>query len=93
MFPVAVMAVLLANAWAFALFGIDKKRALEKQRRIPESTLLQAALFGGIFGAYLGRANFRHKTRKESFSIRLHLIAMIQAGIAAGLAWVFLTPG
>ena len=83
---------MLANLWAFALFGIDKARAREKQRRIPESTLLNAAFFGGIFGAYAGRSHFRHKTRKQSFSTRLHIIAMVQAGVAIELIWAWFNP-
>ncbi|WOK36850.1 DUF1294 domain-containing protein [Sphingomonas sp. C3-2] len=79
------------NLWAFAQFGIDKARARAGERRIPEAVLLRPALFGGIFGAYLGRSWFRHKTRKASFSWRLHLIAMVQAGIALGLLWACAT--
>ena len=89
----ALILLLLLNFRAFALFGSDKARARAGTRRISESTLLQAAFYGGIFGAYLGRAHFRHKTRKESFSTQLHLIAMIQAGVAGGLAWAFFGPG
>ncbi|MBB5687461.1 DUF1294 domain-containing protein [Sphingobium boeckii] len=88
MVSAAAAALLLANLWAFALFGIDKARARNKQRRISEATLLQVA-FIGIFGAYAGRSHFRHKTRKQGFSTRLHLIAMVQFGMATGLAWAW----
>ena len=86
-------ALFLLNARAFALFGIDKARARTGQRRISEAKLLESAFYGGILGAYLGRAHFRHKTRKQSFSNQLHLILMVQGGVAGGLAWAFFGPG
>lgn len=83
--------LLLANSMAFAQFGMDKAKARAGERRISEAALLRPAMFGGIFGAYLGRHWFRHKTRKASFSTRLHLIAMVQAGICLGLFWAYMT--
>jgi uncharacterized membrane protein YsdA (DUF1294 family) len=73
-------ALIVINAGTFALFGIDKNRALAGQWRIAEGTLLLLALLGGTLGAYLGRAGFRHKTRKQPFSALLHTIAAVQAG-------------
>ncbi|MBY8821119.1 DUF1294 domain-containing protein [Sphingomonas colocasiae] len=80
-----VAALALINLFAYAQFGVDKARAQTGQRRIPESTLLLTAMIGGTIGAYAGRARFRHKTKKTSFSMKLHLIALVQAGIAAVL--------
>lgn len=80
--------LLLVNSVAFAQFGMDKARAGE--RRISEAALLRPALLGGIFGAYLGRHWFRHKTRKASFSLRLHLIAIVQTGICLGVLWAYM---
>lgn len=83
----------LVNLYAFARFGVDKARARARQRRISEASLLFSAMIGGTFGAYAGRAYFRHKTRKADFSLRLHLIAMVQTGILLGLGWTwFSTP-
>ena len=62
----------------FAAFGIDKALAENRARRISEAALLQLAFFGGIGGAYAGRALFRHKTSKQPFSNRLHTIALLQ---------------
>ena len=56
------------------------------RRRIRESTLLSWAMVGGTFGAYAGRAVFRHKTRKQPFSAQLHGIAILQAVALAALA-------
>lgn len=81
-----VLAMLaLVNLGAFAAFGIDKARARDRRRRIPEARLLQLALLGGSPGAYAGRRVFRHKTRKQPFVGRLHAIAVLQLA-AAGVA-------
>ena len=79
------------NFAAFAAFGIDKVRAENGWRRTPEADLLLFALLGGTAGAYAGRHLFRHKTRKQPFSDRLHTIAIVQCACAAGLA-VYLLP-
>lgn len=66
------------NFVAFAAFGLDKSFAESGARRISEATLLQLALVGGTPGAYAGRQLFRHKTRKQSFSARLHGTLILQ---------------
>lgn len=86
-----VLALIAVNVLAFAAFGFDKARAEAGAWRISEGTLLRLAFFGGTPGAYAGRALFRHKTRKQPFSGRLHAIAALQVAALAGLA-VFLRP-
>jgi uncharacterized membrane protein YsdA (DUF1294 family) len=80
--------LIATNLLAFAAFGIDKMLAGARGRRIAESTLLTLALLGGTPGAYAGRALFRHKTRKQPFSRRLHAIAVVQGVIAVTWALV-----
>lgn len=75
----------LINLLTFAAFGLDKRRAIGRARRIPERRLLGLAAAGGGPGAALARRLFRHKTVKEPFASRLRLILTLQA-IAAGLA-------
>ena len=76
----------LANFLAFSLFAIDKARARAGARRIPERTLLTAALFGGL-GAWLGQQLLRHKTRKQPFAawlgriLTLHAFALLTAAM------------
>ncbi len=89
---VAAVAVVTINLVAFAAFGIDKRLAEARERRISEATLLQLAFFGGTLGAYAGRRVFRHKTRKRSFLLRfwgvvgLQLAALLIGGFL-GYRW------
>ena len=80
-----ILWLVAANLLAFTLFGLDKRRAAGDRRRVRESDLLGVAMLGGTGGAYLGRHHFRHKTVKQPFSTRLHLIALVQAGAAAAV--------
>lgn len=82
----ALVALLTVNGATMLRFWQDKRRAIAGRRRVPEADLLGLALLGGSPGALLARRWFRHKTRKEPFSTRLHLIAAIQAGTLIGLA-------
>ena len=78
-------ALLVLNAWTILLFRIDKGRAVNGGRRVPEADLLALAAVGGTPGAFLARRLFRHKTRKQPFSTHLWVIAALQAGAAIGL--------
>jgi uncharacterized membrane protein YsdA (DUF1294 family) len=80
----------ILNLWTFMLFGLDKIRAENGAWRVAESNLLLLAFIGGSIGAYLGRAVFRHKTRKQPFTSHLHWIAIFQGlAIAGGAGWFF----
>jgi len=85
---IAVLALVLVNLWTLRSFREDKGRAIAGKRRIPERRLLELALIGGTPAAFLSRHLFRHKTRKQPFTTYLQLIAMIQVGVIAGIAWV-----
>jgi uncharacterized membrane protein YsdA (DUF1294 family) len=76
----ALAAYLVAvNLVAFAAFGIDKRCAERRARRIPERRLLGLAAAGGGAGAVAAQRLFRHKTVKEPFASRLRLILTLQA--------------
>jgi uncharacterized membrane protein YsdA (DUF1294 family) len=80
--------LIVTNVVAFCAFGIDKMLAEGGRRRIAEDTLLWWAGIGGTAGAYAGRRFFRHKTRKQPFSSRLHTLTGYQVVALAGLgAW------
>jgi uncharacterized membrane protein YsdA (DUF1294 family) len=77
--------LVVVNAWTVLRFWQDKRRAIRRDWRIPEATLLTLALIGGSPGAFAARHFFRHKTRKEPFSTRLMVIAAMQVGAGGGL--------
>ncbi len=70
--------LLLINALNFTLMLVDKKKAIKKQWRISESTLLTLALFGGSFGCIAGMRILHHKTKKDAFSIGVPIIFSLQ---------------
>jgi uncharacterized membrane protein YsdA (DUF1294 family) len=76
-------ALLAINIFSFALMGWDKLMAKASVRRIPENTLLLAALFGGGVGAFLAMKLFRHKTQHPRFSLGLPVMAVLQVGALA----------
>jgi uncharacterized membrane protein YsdA (DUF1294 family) len=78
------LALLLVNARTAQLFWMDKRYAQEGRRRIPEASLLGMAAIGGTPGALIARQMFRHKTRKQPFSMYLWLIGVVQAGLVIG---------
>lgn len=71
------------NFIAFALFGFDKAQAEQGGWRISERSLLALASWGGFPGALAGRALFRHKTRKQPFTSRLHAAGVTSLALAA----------
>lgn len=78
--------LLIINIFAFAAFGIDKKKARRGQWRIQESTLLGLSAAGGFVGAMLGMKVFHHKTRKPKFTVGVPLTAIVWIA-AAVLLW------
>ena len=57
------------NMIVFALYGVDKRRAIRGAWRIPERTLLTGTwLLGGV-GAWAAMRVFRHKTRHTVFRV------------------------
>lgn len=79
--------ILLINVVAFCLYGIDKRKAVKNQWRIPETTLLAVAFCGGSFGAWLGMQTFRHKTKHWKFKVLVPLFMVIQA-TGIGYIWM-----
>ncbi len=70
--------LVLINAIAFLLMLIDKQKARRGAWRIPEATLMGAALLGGSIGAIAGMRLFRHKTKHPKFYIGLPAILAVQ---------------
>lgn len=80
--------LLIINAIAFLLYGIDKLKAKHGKWRIPELTLLFFAAAGGSVGAWAGMKVWHHKTQHWKFKIGLPLILLVQLGIAIYVGWI-----
>ena len=61
--------LIIINILAFLLCYIDKQRAINKNYRISEATLLFISFIGGVLGFILGMITLHHKTRKIKFKI------------------------
>ena len=75
--------LIIINIIAFALMGIDKKRARNKEWRISEAALFTTALLFGSLGSNIGMRLFRHKTKHWYFVIFMPLILVVQIVILA----------
>lgn len=68
---------------SFALYKIDKKRAIKNKYRIKEKTLLLSSFLFGSIGGLCGMYLLRHKTKHWYFvvvnylSLILHIIIAI----------------
>ena len=86
---ILIIYLVLVNVAAFAMYGIDKRKAIKDQWRIPEKTLLLAAFFGGSFGAFTGMQLFHHKTKHWKFLLGVPACMILHVGLAV-LYWWFL---
>lgn len=77
--------LLIINASGFALMLVDKFKAKKNLWRIPESTLILAAILGGSVGSLIGMYTVRHKTRHPKFALGIPLILAIQIVAAVWL--------
>ncbi len=72
------LCMLLMSVFAFALMGIDKRRAVQNKWRIRERTLFVCAILLGAVGGTAGMFLFHHKTRHLSFRLAFPALAVIQ---------------
>ena len=80
-----IILFLIVNLVVFAMYGIDKWKAIHHKWRIPEATLISAAFFG-VVGALLGMIVFHHKIRKPKFYISVPFIMILEV---ASVVYVF----
>ncbi len=73
-----IVYLILLNAFSFLLMLLDKRFAIKRQRRIPESTLFLCCFLGGCVGILLGMAVARHKIRKKRFYIGVPAVLLAQ---------------
>ena len=77
--------LLIINAVAFIVYGIDKLKARKGRWRISEATLLLLAIVGGSIGSWLGMKVWHHKTMHRKFQYGLPIILLLQLAIAVYL--------
>lgn len=78
MYKILYMYLLIINISGFLIMFIDKSRAIHKEWRISEKSLLFIAAIGGSIGMYAGMHIFRHKTKHLKFTLGVPLIFIIQ---------------
>ncbi len=81
----------LITVIAFALMGIDKRKAKKGAFRISEASLFVTALLGGSIGSMAGMLVFHHKTNHWYFQAFMPLIALLQ--MLAVLLWAIVKTG
>lgn len=79
--------MIIMNGFAFILYGLDKRKAIRKQWRIPEKVLLGISLFSGVIGSITGMVIFHHKMRKWYFWL-IHIIALVLWGFIVYQVWL-----
>lgn len=79
-----ILYLLIVNAAGFLLMLVDKYKAKKNRWRIPERTLIGAAVFGGSIGCLLGMYTVRHKTQHPKFTVGIPVILALQL-IAASI--------
>jgi uncharacterized membrane protein YsdA (DUF1294 family) len=78
----------LINLVTFQLWAADKRRAIRRERRVSEATLLRLCWLGGWPAAGLSMRMFRHKSGKRDFKrkfngiVWLYLLAIVATIIA-----------
>ena len=70
--------VIFINIRTFSLFAVDKKHAVKKRGRVPESKLFKHIWLGGAPGAALAMLIYRHKTHHKNFTVTVMILLVIQ---------------
>ncbi|WP_315079004.1 DUF1294 domain-containing protein [uncultured Clostridium sp.] len=78
MIKIFLVYLLFINFIGFSIMLIDKNRAIHKEWRIPEKTLIGISIIGGSIGMLLGMYTFRHKTKHLKFLLGVPVIIILQ---------------
>lgn len=78
----------IMNLIGFAIMGIDKRKAIKRAWRIPESTLFVIAIIGGSIGTTIGMHVFHHKTRHWYFLYGMPAILLLQIALIVLLMYL-----
>lgn len=82
--------LIAVNITEFLLFGMDKRRAIRGEWRVPESTLLSLAILGGAIGGIIGMRIFHHKTKHPKFYIGMPVVFIVEIIISIAAQIVML---
>lgn len=86
-FDILVLYIIVVNVVSFTVMGIDKRKAIKRAFRIPESTLFVLAIIGGSVGSIAGMHLFRHKTRHWYFLYGMPVILALQVMLVLALVF------
>lgn len=78
MYKIIFLYLIVINICGFLIMFIDKSRAVHKEWRIPEKTLMFVSLIGGSIGMFAGMHIFRHKTKHIKFTLGVPFIFIIE---------------
>jgi uncharacterized membrane protein YsdA (DUF1294 family) len=70
--------IIVINIVSFIFMYADKRRAIRKEWRISENTLLVYSILGGSIGSLIGIYLFRHKTKHLKFTLGVPAILLVQ---------------
>ncbi|MCA0754147.1 DUF1294 domain-containing protein [Paenibacillus sp. N4] len=68
-YSILLIYLIVLNVISFSLMGADKRRAVQKRRRVPEQRLFLLSAIGGAAGTMLGMKTWRHKTKHRTFTV------------------------
>lgn len=78
MYKILIIYLLIINFTGFFIMFIDKSRAIHKEWRISEKTLIFISILGGSIGMFAGMHAFRHKTKHLKFTLGVPIIFIIE---------------
>lgn len=76
-----IIYIAIVNVVAFAMCGIDKRKAVKHKWRISESALLIVSFIGGSLGMLVGMQLFRHKTKHKKFTVTVPVFFILHAAL------------
>ncbi|MBM6853396.1 DUF1294 domain-containing protein [Mediterraneibacter glycyrrhizinilyticus] len=85
--------LIIINAAAWIMYGLDKWKAKSGAWRISERALLLVTLAGGSVGALAGMMLFRHKTKKAKFVVGVPVMLVLHCVIVAVIVLELLQNG
>ena len=72
-----IILIIGINIVSYLMMFNDKKKAKQREQRIPEALFFIISVLGGGIGILLGAIQFKHKTRKRSFQFKITIGTLI----------------